>query len=36
VAAEISRLALFLSTPAARHITGQTMHVSAGALAHLG
>jgi NAD(P)-dependent dehydrogenase (short-subunit alcohol dehydrogenase family) len=36
VAAEISRLALFLRTPAARHITGQTMHVSNGALAHAG
>jgi NAD(P)-dependent dehydrogenase (short-subunit alcohol dehydrogenase family) len=35
VAAEIARLALFLSTPAARHITGQTMHVSNGALVHL-
>lgn len=35
VAAEIARLALFLSTPAARHITGQTMHVSNGALAQL-
>ena len=34
VAAEIARLALFLSTPAARHITGQTLHVSHGALAH--
>jgi NAD(P)-dependent dehydrogenase (short-subunit alcohol dehydrogenase family) len=33
VAAEIARLALFLSTPAARHITGQTLHVSQGALA---
>jgi NAD(P)-dependent dehydrogenase (short-subunit alcohol dehydrogenase family) len=33
VAAEIARLALFLSTPAARHITGQTMHVSNGAIA---
>lgn len=33
VAAEITRLALFLSTPAARHITGQTLHVSHGALA---
>ena len=32
VAAEISRLALFLTTPAARHITGQTLHVSHGAL----
>jgi NAD(P)-dependent dehydrogenase (short-subunit alcohol dehydrogenase family) len=36
VAAEIARLALFLSTPAARHITGQTMHVSNGALAQVG
>jgi NAD(P)-dependent dehydrogenase (short-subunit alcohol dehydrogenase family) len=33
VAAEIARLALFLTTPAARHITGQTLHVSHGALA---
>ena len=33
VAAEISRLALFLTTAAARHITGQTLHVSQGALA---
>ena len=33
VAAEITRLALFLATPAARHITGQTLHVSHGALA---
>ena len=32
--AEIARLALFLTTPAARHITGQTMHASHGALAH--
>ncbi len=32
VAAEISRLALFLTTAAARHITGQTLHVSNGAL----
>ena len=31
---EIARLALFLTTPAARHITGQTLHVSHGALAH--
>jgi NAD(P)-dependent dehydrogenase (short-subunit alcohol dehydrogenase family) len=31
LAAEISRLALFLTTPAARHITGQTLHVSQGA-----
>lgn len=36
VAAEIARMALFLSTPAARHITGQTMHVSRGALANFG
>ena len=34
VAAEITRLALFLTTPSARHITGQTLHVSQGALAH--
>lgn len=34
VAAEITRLALFLTTPAARHITGETLHVSHGALAH--
>ncbi len=34
VAAEVTRLALFLTTPAARHITGQTLHVSHGALAH--
>jgi NAD(P)-dependent dehydrogenase (short-subunit alcohol dehydrogenase family) len=33
VAAEITRLALFLTTPAAKHITGQTLHVSHGALA---
>lgn len=33
VAEEFARLALFLSTPAARHITGQTLHVSRGALA---
>jgi NAD(P)-dependent dehydrogenase (short-subunit alcohol dehydrogenase family) len=31
VAVEISRLALFLTTAAARHITGQTLHVSPGA-----
>jgi NAD(P)-dependent dehydrogenase (short-subunit alcohol dehydrogenase family) len=36
VAAEITRLALFLTTPQARHITGQTLHVSHGALAHFG
>jgi NAD(P)-dependent dehydrogenase (short-subunit alcohol dehydrogenase family) len=34
VAAEITRLARFLTTSAARHITGQTLHVSHGALAH--
>lgn len=33
IAVEIARLALFLSTPSARHITGQTLHVSQGALA---
>lgn len=32
--AEIARLVLFLATPAARHITGQTLHASHGALAH--
>lgn len=36
VAVEIARLALFLTTPAARHITGQTLHVSQGALSHFG
>jgi NAD(P)-dependent dehydrogenase (short-subunit alcohol dehydrogenase family) len=36
VADEISRLALFLTTPAAKHITGQTLHVSHGALANFG
>lgn len=36
VAEEFARLALFLSTPAARHITGQTLHVSRGALANFG
>lgn len=30
---EITRLALFLNTPSARHITGETLHVSQGALA---
>ncbi len=34
VASEVARLALFLTAPAARHITGQTLHVSHGALAH--
>ena len=33
VATEVGRLALFLTTAAARHITGQTLHVSHGALA---
>lgn len=33
---EIARLALFLATPGARHITGQTMHVSSGTVAHFG
>ena len=32
VAAEVTRLALFLTSPAARHITGQVLHVSHGAL----
>jgi len=36
VATEIARLALFLSTPAARHITGQTLHVGRGAAATYG
>lgn len=36
VSAEITRLALFLSTPAARHITGQTLHVSRGPMAKVG
>jgi NAD(P)-dependent dehydrogenase (short-subunit alcohol dehydrogenase family) len=36
VAAEIARLALFLTTPSARHVTGQTLHVSKGALANFG
>ena len=34
VSAEIARVSLFLATPAARHITGQTLHVSHGALAN--
>lgn len=33
VADEVARLAVFLTTPAARHITGETMHVGRGALA---
>ncbi len=36
VAAEIARLALFLSTPAARHVTGQTLHVGRGTAASYG
>jgi NAD(P)-dependent dehydrogenase (short-subunit alcohol dehydrogenase family) len=36
VAAELTKLALFLTTPSARHITGQTLHVSNGALAKFG
>lgn len=36
VAEEIARLTVFLTTPAARHITGQTLHVSHGALAQFG
>jgi NAD(P)-dependent dehydrogenase (short-subunit alcohol dehydrogenase family) len=36
VAAELTRLSLFLTTPAARHITGQTLHVSSGAPTNFG
>ena len=36
VATEIARLALFLATPAARHITGQTLHVGRGTAASYG
>lgn len=36
VASEIARLAVFLTTRAARHITGQTLHVGRGALANFG
>lgn len=36
VPAEITRLALFLTSPSARHITGQTLHVSNGVPAHFG
>lgn len=32
VAAEVARMSLFLTGPAARHITGQVLHVSRGAL----
>lgn len=35
-AAELTRLALFLTTQSARHITGETLHVSQGALADFG
>ncbi|MGE2835945.1 SDR family oxidoreductase [Mycobacterium sp. SMC-4] len=34
VSAEIARLSLFLTTPAARHISGETLHVTHGALAN--
>lgn len=36
VADAFAQLALFLSTPAARHVTGQTLHVSRGALTNFG
>lgn len=36
VSSEIARLALFLTSPSARHITGQTLHVGRGALANFG
>ncbi|MGV0836466.1 SDR family oxidoreductase [Mycolicibacterium thermoresistibile] len=36
VGAEIARTAVFVATPAARHITGQTLHVSRGTPAYLG
>jgi NAD(P)-dependent dehydrogenase (short-subunit alcohol dehydrogenase family) len=36
MAAELTRLALFLTTSPARHITGQTLHVSHGAFANFG
>jgi NAD(P)-dependent dehydrogenase (short-subunit alcohol dehydrogenase family) len=36
VAAELARTALFLTTGTARHITGQLLHVSHGALARFG
>lgn len=35
VAEEIARTALFITTPAARHINGQTLHVSRGVPAYL-
>ena len=34
--AALARLALFLTTPAARHITGQTLHVGGGTAASFG
>lgn len=33
---ELTKLALFLTTASARHITGQTLHVGRGALANFG
>jgi NAD(P)-dependent dehydrogenase (short-subunit alcohol dehydrogenase family) len=36
VAEEVTRMAVFLTTPSARHITGQVLHVSSGVLAHFG
>lgn len=36
VGEEIARMAVFIATPAARHITGQTLHVSRGVPAGLG
>lgn len=36
VADEIARLALFLASPSARHITGETLHVSSGVAASFG
>jgi hypothetical protein len=34
--AEIARLALFLSTPSARHITGRALHVGRGTARNYG
>jgi len=34
--AEVARMSVFLTTPAARHITGQVLHVSSGALTRFG
>ncbi len=34
--AELARMAVFIATPAARHITGQTLHVSRGVPARVG